>query len=77
LLVPSGSCSGKAVHFDDKPQRFIRSYRSGGVKTPSRSHLKPGERRELVVPDYLTAALKKHKVAKKNFENFSYSHKKE
>ena len=29
------------------------------------------------MPDYLTAALKKHKVAKKNFENFSYSHKKE
>ncbi len=32
---------------------------------------------ELVVPDYLQNVLKKNKKAEKNFNNFSYSHKKE
>jgi uncharacterized protein YdeI (YjbR/CyaY-like superfamily) len=35
------------------------------------------EKKELVIPDYLTAALKKSKVARDAFEKFSYSHKKE
>jgi uncharacterized protein YdeI (YjbR/CyaY-like superfamily) len=47
-----------------------------GVKTP-RNRAKPGEKRELTVPDYFVAALRKNKTAKANFENFSYSHKKE
>jgi uncharacterized protein YdeI (YjbR/CyaY-like superfamily) len=34
-------------------------------------------KKELVVPDYLTAALKKNKVAQNNFEKFPYSCKKE
>ena len=34
-------------------------------------------KKELVVPDYLTAALKKNKAAQKTFENFPYSCKKE
>jgi len=38
---------------------------------------KPAEKKELVVPDYFTKALNKNKVAKKNFEAFAYSHKKE
>ena len=38
---------------------------------------KPVERKELVVPDDLTAALTKDKKAQAAFEAFSYSHKKE
>ena len=34
-------------------------------------------KKELVIPDYLTAALKKNKAAKTTFENFPYSCKKE
>lgn len=38
---------------------------------------KPVERKELIVPDDLTAALKKDKKAKAAFDAFSYSNKKE
>jgi uncharacterized protein YdeI (YjbR/CyaY-like superfamily) len=48
-----------------------------GIKAPARTRAKPGEKRELAVPDYFVAALKKNKTAKANFEKFSYSHKKE
>jgi uncharacterized protein YdeI (YjbR/CyaY-like superfamily) len=34
-------------------------------------------KKELVVPDYLTAELKKNKAARETFENFPYSCKKE
>jgi hypothetical protein len=37
----------------------------------------PASKKELVVPDYLTKALKKNKAAQKTFENFPYSCKKE
>jgi len=44
----------------------------------TRSRPKPnGEKKELVVPDYFTSALKKNKKAHAMFEGFSYSHKKE
>ena len=46
-----------------------------GIKPPSKP--KPKARAELVVPDYFLAALKKNAAARKTFENFSYSHKKE
>jgi uncharacterized protein YdeI (YjbR/CyaY-like superfamily) len=46
-----------------------------GVKRPAAS--RPAGNRELIVPDYLTAALKKNKTALTAFEAFSYSHKKE
>ncbi|HYJ91894.1 MAG TPA: YdeI/OmpD-associated family protein [Pyrinomonadaceae bacterium] len=36
-----------------------------------------GPKKELVIPDYFTAALKKNKAAKETFENFPYSCKKE
>lgn len=36
-----------------------------------------GDRKELIVPEILTAALKKNKVARETFENFPYSCKKE
>jgi uncharacterized protein YdeI (YjbR/CyaY-like superfamily) len=48
-----------------------------GIKAPKPTRAKPGEKRELAVPDYLVAALKKNKRAQANFESFSYSHKKE
>lgn len=38
---------------------------------------KPAAKKELVVPDILTAALKKNKAAQKTFDNFPYSCKKE
>ena len=46
-----------------------------GIKPRAQS--KPKEKRELVVPGYLSAALKKNKQAWVCFEEFSYSHKKE
>jgi uncharacterized protein YdeI (YjbR/CyaY-like superfamily) len=45
-----------------------------GVKAPARS--KPGAKK-LVVPDDLSAALKKDKKALTTFENFSYTNKRE
>ena len=38
---------------------------------------RPKGPRTLDVPDYLTAALKKNAKARKSFENFTYSHRKE
>ena len=46
-----------------------------GVKSPTRSG--PRKRKELVVPDYFLAALRKNKKALATFDGFSYSHKKE
>ena len=45
-----------------------------GVKVDKK---KPAPKKELVIPDILTAALKKNKAAQKTFENFPYSCKKE
>ncbi len=47
-----------------------------GVKVV-RPKAKPGERKDLEIPVYLTDALKKNKIASKSFEAFSHSHKKE
>jgi len=57
--------------------RKAAALNDAGIKAPSRVRAKPGEQRELAVPGYLAAALKKDKMAKTNFDNFSYSHKKE
>jgi len=38
---------------------------------------KPADKKELVIPDYFTKILNKNKTAKKVFEAFAYSHKKE
>lgn len=46
-----------------------------GIKLPAKP--KSTEKKELDVPDYFMAALKKNKTALKIFEGFSYSHKKE
>jgi uncharacterized protein YdeI (YjbR/CyaY-like superfamily) len=45
-----------------------------GIKVEKK---KPAAKKELVVPDILTAALKKNKAAQKTFDNFPYSCKKE
>jgi uncharacterized protein YdeI (YjbR/CyaY-like superfamily) len=45
-----------------------------GVKVAKKQ---PATSKELTVPDYLTAALKKNKAAQKTFDNFPYSCKKE
>lgn len=46
---------------------------SGVKKTPTR----PSPKRKLIVPAYLKSALMKNAKARKTFENFSYSHRKE
>lgn len=46
-----------------------------GIKRPAPVRSKI--RKELIVPDYFTAALKRNKKAQTTFENFSYSLKKE
>ena len=45
-----------------------------GIKVPKP---KPKAKKELVVPDYFTSALRKNKKALATFDNFTYSHKKE
>ena len=46
-----------------------------GINLPAKP--KPKEKKELVIPEYFTMALKKNKKAMAAFEGFSYSHKKE
>ena len=46
-----------------------------GIKKPAPARSKV--KKELIVPDYFLAALKKNKKALAAFENFSYSHRKE
>jgi uncharacterized protein YdeI (YjbR/CyaY-like superfamily) len=46
-----------------------------GIKKPAPARSKV--EKELIVPDYFLAALKKNKKALAAFENFSYSHRKE
>ena len=67
---------------DLPPKKTIQAYvkkamelNDNGVKTPQRR--KPGVKKELVVPDYFLAALKKNKKALATFETFSPSHKRE
>jgi uncharacterized protein YdeI (YjbR/CyaY-like superfamily) len=46
-----------------------------GVKAPRQ--IRPKVKKPLLVPEYLTAVLKRNAKARETFENFSYSHKKE
>ena len=48
-----------------------------GIKPAPRPRAIPEQRPELIVPDFLDAALKANAKAQANFEKFSYSHKKE
>ena len=45
------------------------------IKVPART--KPKARKDLVIPDDLTSALKQNQKAMATFESFTYSHKKE
>jgi hypothetical protein len=65
---------------DLPPDKVLIQYIKEGVRLNEegiKRERKPAVRKELVVPDYLIAALKKNKKALSTFENFSYSHKKE
>jgi len=75
---------GKITSVKDlPPKRVLLGYvrqavelNEQGVKSPTRS--KPStERKEVIVPDYFAAALKKNKKAQAAFDGFSYSHRKE
>ncbi|MCX6928778.1 MAG: YdeI/OmpD-associated family protein [Verrucomicrobia bacterium] len=76
---------GRITSLKDLPaQKVLLGYirkavalNEAGIKAPASTRPKPGEKRALAVPQYLVAALKKNKTAQANFENFSYSHKKE
>ena len=55
--------------------KLAAGLKDAGIETKPRP--KPKARVELVVPDCLTAALKRNKKARETFEKLSYSHKKE
>jgi uncharacterized protein YdeI (YjbR/CyaY-like superfamily) len=48
-----------------------------GIKSPERSKPKKGKKDPLVVPDYLTAALKQNKKVRTTFDGFNCSQRKE
>jgi uncharacterized protein YdeI (YjbR/CyaY-like superfamily) len=67
---------------DLPPKKALLGYLSKAMELidsgAKRLRPKPnGEKKELIVPDYFTAALKKSKKAQNTFDAFSYSHKKE
>lgn len=69
--------SKKDLPSDDAMIRLIQQaveLNENGVKVSKKPS---AAKKELVVPDYLTVALKKNKAAQKTFENFPYSCKKE
>ena len=71
------TCLGE-LPADEALSRFIKkaaALNEAGVKSPARKTV-PGAK-ELVVPDFFMAALRKNKKALAAFEVLSYSHKKE
>ena len=48
-----------------------------GIKLPAKKKASPEAKNELEIPDYFTKALSKNKAAKKVFDEFTYSKKKE
>lgn len=58
-----------------KTIKSAMALQDAGVKSPSRT--KPVEKKELVIPDYFLAVVKKNKKAHATFEGFSASKKKE
>jgi uncharacterized protein YdeI (YjbR/CyaY-like superfamily) len=48
-----------------------------GIKLPPKNKASEAAKKELVVPDYFIKALSKNKAAKKVFDEFSYSKKKD
>lgn len=74
---------GKITNLADLPKdkELIRQIKEAvklhdsGIKPAARP--RPTEKKELEIPDYFTAALKKNKKALATFQQFSYSNKKE
>ncbi len=57
--------------------RRAAQLKDAGIQAPPRTRANQRKERELVLPDCLSAALKKNKQARTNFDKFSYSHQKE
>ena len=70
-------CSLKDLPSDKKITAWIKEAMALTDKGIKIVKPKPVEKKELVVPDYFTAALKKNKKASAVFGAFAYSHKKE
>jgi uncharacterized protein YdeI (YjbR/CyaY-like superfamily) len=76
---------GKIYNLKDLPRdavlkKYIKAamkLNEDGVKLPPRTKVTEREKKELEVPAYFIAELKKYKTAQKIFDAFSYSHKKE
>ena len=76
---------GKIVTVKDLPKdsvlkKYIKEamkLNEEGVKLPPRNKASEQEKKELATPDYFVAALKKNAEARKVFEAFSYTNKKE
>jgi uncharacterized protein YdeI (YjbR/CyaY-like superfamily) len=74
---------GRITSLDDLPPdkiligivRKARKLNEDGIKSPTRS--RPVVKKDLVIPEFFAAALKKNKKAASVFDGFSYSHKKE
>lgn len=69
--------SKKDLPADEVITRLVKQaveLNENGVKVSKKP---PAAKKDLVIPDYLTAALKKNKAAQKTFEAFPYSCKKE
>jgi uncharacterized protein YdeI (YjbR/CyaY-like superfamily) len=87
IIAPTGDTSmgqfGKIKSMNDlPPDKVLLAYikeaaklNADGIKVAKKPVAK--EKKELVVPDYLAAALKKNKAAQKTFENFPPSKKKD
>jgi uncharacterized protein YdeI (YjbR/CyaY-like superfamily) len=69
--------SNKDLPSDDTIIKLVQQAVELNEKGVKVAKPKPVAKKELVVPDYLTAALKKNKAAQKTFENFPPSCKKE
>jgi uncharacterized protein YdeI (YjbR/CyaY-like superfamily) len=57
--------------------RKAKELNETGIKAASRARAKPGKKPELVVPEFLKAALERNQEARTSFEKLSYSHKRE
>ena len=76
---------GKLTSLKDLPKdailkKYIKAamkLNEDGVKLPSRAKVSDKDKKELEVPDYFSAELKKNKKAQQAFDAFSYSHRKE
>jgi uncharacterized protein YdeI (YjbR/CyaY-like superfamily) len=74
---------GRVTRISDlPPEKVLTQYikeaarlNEEGIKAPRQ--VRSATKKELVVPDYFVAALKKNEKALSTFENFTYSHKKE